>query len=872
MPSTRRLQELEGELAQASGLRRAELLADMAWTLRRRDLARATELAGEAERLLEGETVEGDRRLEVVRGRCRLVAAARARSAGDFDGCLTLARGVLDSAGAGDDLGLRGTAQALIAGVHHLRGEQQAAQVFLEEALEDLPAVGQGLDAARLLLLNELGRVHFALCDWAEAHDCFARALELARRERDEHLECVLHVNLGNVLSELRELEGALAHYRDALATSRDLEHSESTALALHNLAVVHSRLGDRDEAERCARECLELHPEATWSGPALRTTLLLAEVLRQGGRTDEARRHAETVLEQGRSARRPADVAEALGLLGRIAEDLGDAEGALAFHEQALAELEGVDDPQPELGVKREIARLRCARGEQDAALELAREALARAGDVGATEHLSGLLEILEQAHETRGEHAEALACLRRRRELEVEALRLAAESRHEVLRARHQLDRSRQREQGLESARAELEREVARRTEELSAANRELQEALLGRQRSERDRAILADQLRQAQKMEAVGRLAGGIAHDFNNLLTVLRGHAELLADSLPPESEDGESARQMLEATDRAARLTSQLLAFSRRRPRESLVLGVNDIVGGLELMLRRLIGEDVELRLELEEGAGCLECDPGSLEQVLLNLVVNARDAMPEGGVLTIATERRPFASATEPRSRDHVVIRVSDTGEGIPPELLELIFEPFFTTKAAGDGTGLGLATTYGLVHQAGGTILVDSTPGAGTTFEILLPGVAGVARPAQETTARATTPGSLGALAILLVEDDPAVRRLMRTGLETHGHAVRTARDGLEALEILEPDASAFDVVVADVVMPRLGGPELLRRLLQWRERPPVVLTSGWPDRASEPPGRRGVDFAFLEKPFRLADLDGAIRSLAAPE
>jgi signal transduction histidine kinase/DNA-binding response OmpR family regulator len=377
--------------------------------------------------------------------------------------------------------------------------------------------------------------------------------------------------------------------------------------------------------------------------------------------------------------------------------------------------------------------------------------------------------------------------------------------------------------------------------------------------------------EQLRQAQKMEAVGRLAGGIAHDFNNLLTAISGYAELLLLRLPEGDPGRADCEEILRAAQRAAGLTRQLLAFSRRQVLQPRPVDLNRVVRDTERMLRRLIGEDIELLTELSPLPAAI-VDPGKIEQVLVNLAVNARDAMPSGGRLRLATRVRRVGTRDDTGadpplpSGSWVEVVVEDTGTGIPAEVLDKIFEPFFTTKEAGKGTGLGLSTAYGIVEQSGGTILVDSVLGRGTRFSLLLP--ASSERPGSDPgEQRAMALPASRAATILLVEDQEEVRRLVQTLLEGRGYRVLAAAEGTAAEALF--DAHGADLLLADLVLPGLSGGELAQRLRRVAPRLPVLLMSGYP--SSEVPGPGPLEgVALLQKPFVAADLlrrvDAALR------
>ncbi len=380
--------------------------------------------------------------------------------------------------------------------------------------------------------------------------------------------------------------------------------------------------------------------------------------------------------------------------------------------------------------------------------------------------------------------------------------------------------------------------------------------------------DRRSMEERLRQSQKMEAVGRLAGGIAHDFNNLLSVIIGYGEMLRASLPG-GPDARHAGEILSAAHRAAALTSQLLAFSRKQVLQPRVLDLNAVVRDMEGMLRPLIGEPVCLVTRLDPELGRISADPTQIEQVILNLSVNARDAMPDGGRLLLETGNVELDDAfvrEHPGSRPgaYVVLRVTDDGVGMDSHTLHHVFEPFFTTKERGRGTGLGLATVYGVVKQSDGYIWVNSRPGHGTTFEIALPRVGAAVEVVAEVPALATS-RPVGET-VLLVEDEAALRRMTRETLEGEGYRVLEADGPVEALAIGSTHPGPIEVMLTDVVMPGMNGRELASRLAAQRPGMRVVYTSGYPDDAL---GRQGVldrDTPFLPKPFTREGLARRLR------
>jgi PAS domain S-box-containing protein len=382
------------------------------------------------------------------------------------------------------------------------------------------------------------------------------------------------------------------------------------------------------------------------------------------------------------------------------------------------------------------------------------------------------------------------------------------------------------------------------------------------------------LEEQLRQAQKLEAIGRLAGGIAHDFNNLLTVITGYSDLALQELPQEHPLTEIVGQIRQASLRAADLTRQLLAFSRRQVLQPVVVDLNTLIEELEKMLRRLIGEDIDLALHLQEGLWPVRVDPGQMEQVLLNLVVNARDAMPRGGKLTIETtnivlDATAAASRPELPAGAYVVVAVTDTGLGMDAATQARIFEPFFTTKGPEEGTGLGLATVYGIVKQSGGHITVYSEVGRGSCFKVYLPREGQTPSPPVSTPAPATVAGTE---TILLVEDDDTVRALAQRVLAEQGYRVLPARDGQEALVVSQTHTGPLHLMVTDVVMPRMSGPELAQVLTADRPDLLVLYVSGYMDDAIVRHGLIEASAPFLPKPYTPSMLLARVRQvLSAP-
>src|SRR5213594_3457117 len=381
-----------------------------------------------------------------------------------------------------------------------------------------------------------------------------------------------------------------------------------------------------------------------------------------------------------------------------------------------------------------------------------------------------------------------------------------------------------------------------------------------ILGIGRDVTERVQLEQQLRQAQKMEAVGRLAGGIAHDFNNILTAITGYADLLLEDLGATDPRRQDADEIHKAADRAAGLTRQLLAFSRQQVLQPTVLEVNKLVSDLEKMLRRLLGEDVELSTRLAPTTGRVKADPGQLEQVIMNLAVNARDAMPNGGKLTLETANvdldEAYAADHYPaRAGPFVMLAVSDTGIGMSEETQAHMFEPFFTTKEKGKGTGLGLATVYGIIKQSGGFIWVYSEVGHGTTFKLYLPRVEELA---ERGAGPATPPARLsrGSETVLVVEDEAPVRSVARQVLERHGYTVLEAPTAETALDLATRYSGIIHLLLTDVIMPGLNGRELAVRLTSMRPDARVIFMSGYTDEAVKRHGVLETGSTYLQKPF----------------
>jgi len=385
--------------------------------------------------------------------------------------------------------------------------------------------------------------------------------------------------------------------------------------------------------------------------------------------------------------------------------------------------------------------------------------------------------------------------------------------------------------------------------------------------RKQTEEALRVSEEQLRQATKMEAIGQLAGGVAHDFNNILAVIMGRSEIMLATMQPDNPLQAPVREIDAAASRASALTRQLLAFSRRQVLESRPLSLNACVENMKTMLQRLIGEHIQFSTILDPQAGTVLADPGQIEQVIMNLAVNARDAMPTGGTLTVRTGNRSLEGPSDaPMPRPFVFVSVTDTGHGMDASTRDHIYEPFFTTKAAGKGTGLGLSTVYGIVQQSSGQIVVESAPGAGTTFTILLPRTEGNVEDPPVQPAHATGRPIREGQTILLIEDEEGVRQLVEQTLTMAGYEILAASNGVEALKCAQPLSRVIDLVISDVIMPGLSGPDVVAQLQIARPSIRVIFMSGYADLGVVHENILGEGHALLQKPFRL----DALRQLVA--
>ncbi len=738
---------------------------------------------------------------------------------------------------------------AVLGRVHEVRGDLESAGEAFRRALAAMDPTDGGRSALRSELESGLGRMHFVSSEYPIALDWFRRAQRTAAAGGVASSEAMALMNQGNVLSQIGDFEGSLRAYEQSLSIQRRERFHHDLVLSLSNLAVVYERLEESDKALSTLDECLAV--PCQWSSPEYRQFALVTKtrILLELGRLEEALAVGVELRETLEDVVDPSKLALAHLALGDLHRDTGDLEAALNDYAQCLCGLSENPSFTTESDCRLGLAVAYQRMGRADEAIVVVESLREKAEETEDPTVLASVLMAASELYEAVGNDSQALEALRAYVALE-RAVRGQERARHIAnLEAIHEIEAAHHREELLEEARRELEERVERRTRQLNDALLEARE--------------LQAQLRQSQKLEAIGRLAGGVAHDFNNLLTIIRGYSDLLLARMSETSVHRESMQQIVGATDRAANLTSQLLALSRRQPLELEVVNVNERLRELERMVRRLVLDNVELRTDwAAESDSAILTDPGQVDQLVLNLVVNSLDAMPEGGVLTVSTETRTIESdATLPAGR-YTLICVEDTGCGMSDEVLELAFEPFFTTKDVGQGTGLGLSSVYGIARQAGGEVRVRSAVGVGTRIETFLPVFDGPIKPAAVATLRPSR--QVRGRTIMVVEDEPEIRELQRASLVKMGHRVLSAGNGEEALSLGRLHRGEIDVVVTDVVMPVLGGVKLWEELRRELPELKFLFTSGYPQSAGGLPA--GVK--LIAKPFRMQELCSAVEAL----
>ncbi len=722
------------------------------------------------------------------------------------------------------------------------------------------------LHAGHVGLYGNLAALSFYEGSPASALQPLARALELATTLGCDQQRALVLGNFGNLYGQLGDHAKSLESHKRCAEVLREMDAPCDLANALHNVGVQLDRLGDPLAALEVFEQSLALRTTGDDPNKIAKTELDRAFSLVHLERFDEAGEAIERALKLNRRAGSRRQEARALTSLGNLEFERGRYREAIARFEESQELLEPVDalvaDPSNGLGIIESYLAL----GEVETALELLSGFPEVPSDGSAGKRHVRQCDIWMRVLEAAGEPARALDFAKQRIAI-LELLHVSDADRTILnMQGIHQIELMRQRERDQVRVRAELEALVAERARELLETNAELEARVDELVRAEYARSMLEEELRQAQKMDAIGRLAGGVAHDFNNLLTVILGRGELLLDEIGREHPGHDSLREMMEAASRASRLTIQLLAFGRKQALRPTELNLEDILAGLQRLLSRLLGERINVSVSHErdvEGGGrplTVLADRGQLEQVFVNLAINARDAMPSGGKLSFHTSRvrlapTPFESHGRLAPGSYACIRVSDTGEGMTPEVMERIFEPFFTTKELDKGTGLGLSTAHGIIHQSGGTITVESVPGGGSTFEVLLP-IARAEQPSEPQEEPAES-AMLAKKTVLVVEDDAGLRRVMHEGLSRRGYEILDAADGTQALALSR--AYSVDLVICDRVLPRLSGLEVLTNLRERFPELPILVISGHPQDEGDEVTIEGT--RFLAKPFKLEDL-----------
>lgn len=728
-----------------------------------------------------------------------------------------------------------------------LQGDTQRALALLEEALALVPADAQS-DLARLL--NNTGRAWFERGDHARAERAFRNAADLHFQlgERVSHAICTM--NVANVRSRVGDFERALDGYRQSLAL---LEHEDSPStrfMLLFNLACAYQGLDDPYPAIEMCRDALDL--EGAQEHPLRgRSLLLLGNLLRRTGQLQRSKScvaAARELIGHGGEAGMLASLAAVEGWQ-HLDEDRPD-EARAAF-ERGLATLGDMEVMAPQLECRHGLARVLFATGEWAAALGMLEELLRCQGTspdhVLRMELMTTRIEVLQASNDPLGAAAARRECGR----LQRITLDEAASARLEHQKLLHALDRARTRESKL-----------ATRLHERDASLRA----------TTRERDDLLERLQTGQRMDAIGRLAAGVAHEFNNLLTVLMAHVESLTAGGhgPREWDAAEGVRQ---AAERAASLTRNLVAFSSRQALQPKPV---ELAQAVETLLARpglVLGDSLQVDLDLDPRAGSVRVDPAQLDELLLNLLAHARDAQPDGGWARITTRPLRVNPPGVPDTADvepgeYICLSVVDGGPAVPRELHGRMFEPFFRARDGVRAAGLGLAAVFGIVRQSGGGVSVRSQPGQGCEIQVLLPRVSDTSVQVIDLPGPAQ-PASQQSLSVMLVEDEPDLRALVARGLRRLGLVVLEAQDGRAACELVERDRPELDLVISDVMMPHLDGRAMLTRMRQSCPGLRCVYTSGHrePEGGSSLPG-----VAWLPKPFGIAELADLARSLHASQ
>jgi signal transduction histidine kinase/CheY-like chemotaxis protein len=729
-----------------------------------------------------------------------------------------------------------------------------------------LGALGwNGIDARPAIKANAVhgvGRVHGSRGDTNLAIENLGRARDMFLSLGDKSSLGEVTSAIGVVHGQAGNLDAARRAFEEARDIFEALGERRKLVVVLGNLAVVRDNLGDTAGAFRDFQTTLELARQVGTPSDIALGELNVGDMLIKLGRAPAAVVHLQEALRRAKGENAKEIQSWCHEALSMAYERMDSPGLALAHYKQFKALRDGLLNEQSEARIAelqtryesvtrdKENQRLRSENELQQANLERQRTIqYALAG--GSLLLLFGLAALVSRHRTLRA------------------ANRALAERSEEISRQKGEL----------EGWRARLEERVQQRTLELSRLNEELRKEIEHRVQAERENEDLQARYLQAQKMEAVGLLAGGVAHDFNNILTGIGMTSELALSKAEPSSPSARAHRNVLDLARRAGRLTQQLLAFSRQQVLRPRIVHVHELIRSSLSMLGQILGEDIEVRFEAGAEEDSVAADPTQIEQVLVNLAVNARDAMPKGGLLLVETELETVTGGASmgeelPAPGPHVAIRITDQGVGMDPDTLEHIFEPFFTTKEIGKGTGLGLATTYGIVRQHRGIIRVASEPGRGTTFTVLLPLTRehSAATPAPPTS-EAHRPRLECRGAILVLEDNDSIRDLVAEVLKLEGLEVLSARAALDAASLLGDHGSRIELLISDVILPGMSGPEFYET--QVRPHFPdmaVLFISGFADHhvfQTEVSDRRR---ALLEKPFTHTQLIQAVEAALASQ
>jgi len=724
--------------------------------------------------------------------------------------------------------------------VRYQREAVTEAMTLLEEAAELVThATGDEARTLEMRLTIDLGRTHYRLGDTDRAQELVTEGRRRARAQGDHAAEAICEVNLGNIGWQLGDLEAALAHYRDAMKIQRELGSLQSLAISLHNLACVYYETNDNDSTLETIDDALRGLDQLAGSPVLPRLWLLRGRALLSMQRGADAALAMRASYDENERQENVAGMASSASALAEVEATIDNEAASREWIDRALVDVDEVIDHMARARCYAGLARAELKLGNPRQAIELLEELNIEGTDTRSRRLRVDIEMCMSSAHEELQQDRAALEHYRTGLALERELLHEGSRVRADRLKMLHRVEQGRHREELLADSKVELERRVAERAEELEAKNRELVQSI-------ESRATLETQLRHTQKMEAIGRLAGGVAHDFNNLLVVIQGYGERLLRSTMPAELGWEEATQILGAATRASRLTSQLLAFSRRDAYREQVCDLGALVGGMQHMLQRLIGEDVQMVVETPSATAPVMGDPGRFEQLILDLVVHARDAMPEGGHLELKVEEHPA---------DTLRLSIWHENSPSPPIATEMDTSPV-------------LGDARAIIERAGGELRVESELGGGSRVLVLLPRQS----PSDEAprSGKAGSANPQGGPRILLVDDEEGVRQLVATSLRALGYAVTEATNGREALQRATESERPFDLIVCDVVMPKMGGPALFEALRAEGREEPFLFVSGYTDQSDAFLAEHADEIELLGKPFLLRQLEDRIATVLA--